>query len=140
MKTILFLALMSPLSAFASYKCLDQASPRGLFLDTHDSAHVQLFADHQFFAATVVANEPGPFSSTTYELKNGLGEVEGTFVIHTMPLLSLTRGGPSCGRAGCFPDNDAPASTPAPAQDVIVTGTLNINGLTSEFSCDEVTP
>ena len=153
MKTILFLSLMLPLSAFASYQCVSHEWPaRGLGIHTQDPAHVRVFVDHDVFTAAVVADEPGTFASTTYDLKNGLDQLEGTLVVNKWPVLSITRGSSSCGRRSCSLHDDTAASTPVvapipapgpepePTSKTLVTAVLTTSFYgPTEFECDEVT-
>jgi hypothetical protein len=129
MKTVLFLLLCSPLSAFASYSChtLD-ATHNGLGVNESDPANIEVFYNHQVFAAVVTKDEGGPFGSKTYSLGNPV--TVGTLTINAMPT-HMTRGGSEfCGRAGCPPTHHSTLSA-----------TLVIESESAvQFTCNETTP
>ena len=100
MKTILFVCLFAPLSAFAtpSYSC--QGESGTLTIAGPDDAHITALFNQTELKGAVTKSSGSIFKSIDYALASDDG-VTAALKVTIMP--SMTRGGSFCGRGACDP-------------------------------------
>ena len=96
MKTILFLALCSPFTAFASYHC--QGDAGSLVVNSDDATRVTAVYNSVEFTGALTKSEGSIFHSKEFALMSSTGEAA-KLALTFMPV--MTRGGGFCGRGGC---------------------------------------